>query len=289
MNRKSFLRYTGAGLLGAALAPAETWALGPVPKAKLSLQLYTIRDAIKADLEGSLKKVAAIGFRYVETAFWPENISLKKAAAAIKAAGLQVSSSHVELPFGDLQNAFTAVAAAFGSKKLIWHGWPEDKRYSTLEGTRELISMYNKTAAYAKSMGLKFGLHNHWWEYRNKVGGKPVYQWLLKETDPSIFFELDTYWIKVAGYDPAVIIQEFDKRAKFLHIKDGPAVWNDQLAVDNPDPMTAVGKGKQNIPAILKAAQHAEFLVVEMDKTAGDPFTAVKESYDYLHKLYSYS
>lgn len=289
MNRKSFLRYTGAGLLGAALAPAETWALGPAPKAKLSLQLYSIRDAIKADLEGSLKKVATIGFRYVETAFWPDNISLKKAATAIKAAGLNVSSSHVELPFGELQNAFTAVAAAFGSKKLIWHGWPEDKRYSTLEGTRELIGMYNKTATYAKSMGLQFGLHNHWWEFRNKVGGKPVYQWLLKETDPSIFFELDTYWIKVAGYEPATIIQEFDKRAKLLHLKDGPALWNDQLAVDNPDPMTAIGKGKQNIPAILKAARHADFLVVEMDKTAGDPFAVIKDSYDYLHNLYAYS
>jgi sugar phosphate isomerase/epimerase len=284
MNRQTFLRVTSAGLLGAALFPDELIAGSPAPKAKLSLQLYTVRNAIKEDLDGTLKKIADIGFKYVETAFWPPEISLKKAAAAIKAAGLKVSSCHVELPFGDEQLAFTKTAAAFGCKKLIWHGWPEDKRYSSLQGTRELIGLYNKAAAYAKSFGLEFGLHNHWWEYRNVVGGKPVYEWLLKETDPRIFFEIDTYWVKVAGFTPAEIIQKFGKRARFLHIKDGPAQWNDKLGKDDPDPMTAVGKGTQDMPAIINAARYAEFMVVEMDKTATDVYQAVKESFDYMVK-----
>jgi sugar phosphate isomerase/epimerase len=288
MDRQTFLRLASTGVIGATL-PGELLANFARPRAKLAIQLYTVRDAIKGDLEGTLERIADIGFKYVETAFWPKEISLKKAAAAIQGVGLKVSSCHVELPLGDHKDALTEAAAAFGCKNMIWHGWPEDKRYSTLEGTRELIDIYNKTAAYAKSLNLEFGLHNHWWEYRNVVGGKPVHEWLLKETDPSIFFEIDTYWVKVAGFTPAEVVKKFGNRARFLHMKDGPAQWNDKLGQDDPDPMTAVGKGTQDIPAIIHAAQYAEFLVVEMDKTATDVFTAVKDSYDYLHQRFNFS
>jgi sugar phosphate isomerase/epimerase len=89
--------------------------------------------------------------------------------------------------------------------------------------------------------------------------------------------------VKVAGQDPAAIVKKLGSRAQLLHIKDGPAKWDDNLPKDVPDPMTAVGKGTQNFPAIVKAADgNTEWMVVEMDKTAGDVFVALKESYDYL-------
>jgi sugar phosphate isomerase/epimerase len=106
---------------------------------------------------------------------------------------------------------------------------------------------------------------------------------LLEQLDKDIFFEMDTYWVKVAGQNPAAIIAKLGNRAKFLHIKDGPAVYNDQLAIDNPDPMTAVGKGTQNFPAIINAATgNPDWMVIEMDKTATDVFVALKESFDYM-------
>ena len=106
---------------------------------------------------------------------------------------------------------------------------------------------------------------------------------LLEELDKDIFFEIDTYWVKVAGHDPANIIQKFGDRVKFMHVKDGPAKYNDQLAIDNPDPMTPVGKGTQNFPAIFKAASSkCEYLVIEMDKTAMDVFDALKQSVDFM-------
>jgi sugar phosphate isomerase/epimerase len=101
--------------------------------------------------------------------------------------------------------------------------------------------------------------------------------------EPDIFFEIDTYWVKVAGHDPAKIVGEFGKRAPLLHIKDGPAIWNDSLPADNPDPMVAVGKGTQNFPAIVKAANgNTEFMVVEMDRVTTDVFDAIRDSYNYL-------
>ncbi|PHX73807.1 MAG: hypothetical protein CK547_06540 [Chitinophagaceae bacterium] len=89
--------------------------------------------------------------------------------------------------------------------------------------------------------------------------------------------------MKVAGQDPASIIKKLGSRVKLLHVKDGPATWNDNLPEDNPDPMTAIGKGTQNFKKIFKQLKDdAEWLVVEMDKTSTDVFQVLKESYDFM-------
>jgi sugar phosphate isomerase/epimerase len=285
IGRRNFLQLSGMGLIGSALTLPSDFIVEPYKwkPAKLSVQLYTVRDQIKSDIPGTLKKVKAIGFNYVETAFWPDGISVQKAAEYLKQAGLTVSSSHIEIPIGDKKQVMLESASAYNCKRMIWHGWPEDKRYSSLEGTLELVKIYNEAGKFARENGLLFGLHNHWWEYRNKVGGRYVYEVLLENLDKDIFFEVDTYWVKVAGQDPAAIVKKLGSRAQLLHIKDGPAKWNDNLPKDNPDPMTAVGKGTQNFPAIVQAADgNTEWMVVEMDKTSGDVFVALKESYDYL-------
>ena len=285
LNRRNFLQLSGMGLIGSALPLASNFSFEPYKwkPAKLSVQLYTVRDQIKTDIPGTLGKVKAIGFDHVETAFWPDGISVQKAAEYLKQAGLTVSSAHIEIPTGKNKQIMLDTAAAYNCKRMIWHGWPEDKRYSSLQGTMELVSIYNEAGKFAKENGLQFGLHNHWWEYRNKVGGRYVYEVLLENLDKDIFLEVDTYWVKVAGQDPAAIVKKLGSRAQLLHIKDGPAKWNDNLPKDNPDPMTAVGKGTQNFPAIVQAADgNTEWMVVEMDKTSGDVFVALKESYDWL-------
>ena len=269
--------------MGTMMTGMESCTSAEKTKAGISVQLYTIRDAIAKDAPGSLKRLYDMGFRNVETAFWPDGTDLQQAAGWIRNAGLKVSSCHVELPVGDQKQKMLELANVYGAKRMIWHGWPEDKRYSSLEGTKELAGIYNESFQFAADHGLEFGLHNHWWEFRNKVGGKYVYEILLEETDPRIFFEIDTYWVKVAGHEPSKTIDAFGNRVKLLHIKDGPAKWNDELAIDNPDPMTAVGKGTQDIPAILKASEkHVEWLVVEMDKTSTDVFQSLDESLQYL-------
>jgi len=290
LNRRDFIELSGLGLLGAALPFSSGFLMDPMKwkPAKLSVQLYTVRDQIKSDISGTLNRLRDLGYEHVETAFWPEGISLEMAAGYLQKAGLSVSSAHIEIPLGDKKQIMLDTAAAYRCKKMIWHGWPEDRRYSSLEGTMELVSIYNEAGRFARSQGLQFGLHNHWWEYRNQVGGRYVYEVLMENLDKEIFFEVDTYWVKVAGQDPAAIVKKMGSRAPLLHIKDGPAKWNDSLPKDNPDPMTAVGHGTQNFPAIVEAADgNTEWMVVEMDKTAGDVFVALKESYEYLisHKM----
>jgi sugar phosphate isomerase/epimerase len=286
--RRKFLQTAGLGILGAAVFPKQLFRGLKIPfstPAKIGLQLYTVRNEINQDITGTLHRVAEFGFEAVETAFWPEHVSVKQAGKYLKDAGLNVCSAHVDIPVGDKKAAMLEAAEAYKCTRMIWHGWPEDKRYSTMDGTKQLADIYNEANHFAKSNGLQFGLHNHWWEYRNRVDGRFVYQVLLERVEPDIFFEIDTYWVKVAGHDPAKIVGEFGKRAPLLHIKDGPAKWNDSLPADIPDPMVAVGKGTQNFPAIVQAANgNTEWMIVEMDKVATDVFTAIQDSYNYLIK-----
>jgi sugar phosphate isomerase/epimerase len=283
-NRREFLQLSGMALMAANM-PGFIKPIAMKDPAKLSVQLYSIRDQISKDIKTSLKKLADIGFKNVETAFWPKETTMLQAAGYLQKYGLQVSSCHIEIPIDKTtQQSMLDTASIFNCKKMIWHGWPEDKRYSSLEGTKELIKLYNTANQFAKDNGLQFGLHNHWWEYRNKVDGRLVYEILNEELDKDIFFEVDTYWVKVAGQNPAVIVEKLAERVKLMHIKDGPAVFSPKLIEDKPDPMTAVGKGTQNFPAIVKAGTHAEWLVIEMDTVAADAdvFELLKQSLEYM-------
>ena len=135
ITRAEFLNMTALTAFATTILPWETLSAKPISAepAKIGLQLYTVRDQIKEDIAGTLNKIAGFGFEAVETAFWPEGISVKQAGKYLKDAGLAVCSSHVELPVGEQKNKMLEIAETFNSKRMIWHGWPEDKRYSSLD------------------------------------------------------------------------------------------------------------------------------------------------------------
>lgn len=288
-NRREFIQMAGIGVLATTM---PDFLKIPVASGKhrVAVQLYTIREAIFKDFKGSLKQLADLGFKNVETAFWPRSISEETAANTLKELGLNVTSCHVEKPTKDNINALVKTARAYNCENLIWHGWPEDKRYSSLEGTKELVNLYKESNKLTKDNGLHFGLHNHWWEYRNHVGGKLVYEVLNEELDDDIFFETDVYWVKVAGQDPASILKKLKNRVRFIHIKDGPAIFNEKLIKDDPDPMSPVGQGTLDIPSIINAcSDNVQWMVIELDKSAIDPYDALKQSRDYLSTFKSVS
>lgn len=259
---------------------------------KISCQLYTFRNQLSEDLPGTLQKVADTGLKFVETFNFSEELSLQVGTSSsdptslskmLKDVGLSVSSMHSEIPVGDDKEKALRLAEAYDCKKVIWHGWPEDKRYQTLDGIKELADIYNEANQFLKTNGLEFGLHNHWWEMRLDESGSYPLQSLLEYTDDDIFLELDTYWVKTAQRDPAEIIKKYGKRVQFMHIKDGPAPWREDLASQPHEPMVALGKGIQDFEAINKACgDDPKWFVIELDECATDVFEAVKESVEYL-------
>jgi sugar phosphate isomerase/epimerase len=250
----------------------------------IGLQMYTIRDAAEKDYRGTIEKVSRIGFKGVESAFLPDGITIREAGEYYRDYGLKVFAAHVELPLDEARKQeMLEIATAFDCKRMIWHGWPEDGRYKSEKGIQKLVEIYESSYEFAKMNGLTFGIHNHWWEYEKQASGRYPFEILLNKLNREIFFEIDTYWVKVAGHDPAEIIMKFGNRAPLIHIKDGPAKYSEALDEDIPDPMVALGTGAMDIPAIASAGRNTvEWMIVELDVVREDVFKAIQDSYNYL-------
>ncbi len=242
----------------------------------IAVQLYTVRDALSQDYESVIRKIAAAGYQGVEPAGFP-GTTPQAAADLFKELGLQVPSLHSAMPLGDDRDSVLETARILGVKYLICPHIPAEQ-FATVEGTIAACNRLNDANEITRDAGMTLLYHNHWWEYE-PLGTTYPYKVMVEHLDPTIGFEVDTYWVKTGGLNPVDVINELGTRAPLLHIKDGPAVKG--------EPMVAVGEGSMDFPPILAAAKSAEWLIVELDQCATDMVTAVEKSYANLEKLAS--
>ncbi len=239
---------------------------------RLSVQLYSLREEAKGGLAPVLERLGRIGYAGVEPAGLGD-LSPEEFKRCVANAGMEVSSGHVALP---KPNAVTEVLdqhEAIGNKDLVVAMLPAE-RFSDADGVRVCADRLNAFSDQARARGMAVGYHNHWWEFANRIGNQTAHSLLFRLVDDSVFAEVDTYWAKVGGVDPARIVADLGTRARLLHIKDGPA--------DNADsPMTAVGDGVIDVAAIAKVSR-AKWHIVELDRCATDMFTAIEKSHAYL-------
>jgi sugar phosphate isomerase/epimerase len=237
----------------------------------IALQLYSVREYAQESFEVAVRRVAAMGYAGVEPAGFP-GTTPEAAGALFRELGLEVCSAHTALPLGDRQTEVLSAMEAIGCTRIISGLGPD--AFNSLDGTKRTCDLFNQAAAVARAHGMTLGYHNHWWEYM-LVEGQYPYRLMLDRLDPDIFFEIDTYWVQTAGVGVSTVISEMGSRAPLLHIKDGPAVQS--------EPMTAVGDGVMDFPAILETAGSVpEWLIVELDRCATDMMVAVERSANYL-------
>jgi sugar phosphate isomerase/epimerase len=237
--------------------------------------LYSLREAAQQGYEAVVRRVAAMGYEGVEPAGFP-GTTAQAAGKLFKELGLAVPSAHIFPPptSAKLQEALDTLAAI--DCKRIVSGFGPDQ-FKSVDATKHSCDVLNEAYRGATAHGIAFAVHNHWWEYEQVEGCYP-YELMLELLDPAIQFEVDTYWVKTAGMDPAAVVKQLGKRATLLHIKDGPA--------NKQDPMQAIGEGVVDFPAVLEAgAGNAEWLIVELDRCATDMYEAVEKSVKYLKKI----
>jgi sugar phosphate isomerase/epimerase len=240
--------------------------------APLAVQLYSLRDALAGDFAGIIRKVAAMGYAGVETAGFLGS-TLQEAVRLFRELNLTVPSAHLPLPMGAQRNEVLEIAQTLGATSIV-SGGVGSERFATLDSIKKVCDDFNEAHAAASANGLRFAIHNHWWEFEPVQGVRP-YHLMLERLDPAVVWEIDTYWVQTAGLNPVDVLRELGNRAPLLHIKDGPA-RKDQ-------PMVAVGQGTMDFRAIIPAhADHTEWLVVELDHCATDMLEAVAHSYRYL-------
>jgi sugar phosphate isomerase/epimerase len=242
--------------------------------APISLQLYTVRDALQEDFVGTIQKIADMGYVGVEP-YGGMPVAAAEAAQILRDNGLTIHSAHLGLPESDNAAGILDAAAAYGIQRIIVPWLPPDL-FKTADSIKAVCDRLNAAQRLISADGYTLGYHNHHFEFMNTDAGVAAYHIMLEHLDPQIFFELDTYWIQVGGHDPAEVVMAFGNRAPLLHIKDGPA--------DKPESdMTAVGAGDVDIKGVVIAGEgSAEWLIVELDRCATDMMTAVADSYRYL-------
>jgi sugar phosphate isomerase/epimerase len=245
----------------------------PAVRAPISIQLYTLREQAQADLGGVIARLGRIGYHGVEPAglHGMDPVEFRK---RVEDAGMRVSSAHI--PFPDAEHAQEIFDAhqPLGCRDLVVAFLPED-RFADAEAVAETAKALNRAGQRARARGLRLGYHNHWWEFRRRIDGRSAHAALFEQLDPEIFAEVDLYWAKSGGADPTQTLRELRERARFVHVKDGPA--------DDPAaPMTAVGEGTLDFHAALRANPRVEWHVVELDRCTTDMFEAVERSYRYL-------
>ena len=226
----------------------------------VAVQLYSLREALAQDLEGTIRSVADIGYVGVEP-YGGMPGEPGGVASLFRELGLQVCSSHVPYP------------EAFELERICIAFMPPSE-FETVESIKRTCERLNQAGAFAAANGLSLGYHNHWWEFK-QLNGCATLDLMLNELDDDVFLQIDTYWAQVGGLDAVEVVERVGARAPLIHLKDG--------SLDKDDDMTAVGGGEMDVPGIIQAtAETAEWHIVELDRCATDMLGAVRDSYTYL-------
>lgn len=253
------------------------------PKKDIALQLYSLRDDIKTDYAGTIKKAGAMGFTAVEAAGYDNGKFYGKSPeefkADIEAAGMKAISSHTtrtlsekELASKDFSESLKwwdeAIKAhkAAGMKYIVapWMNVPK-----TLKDLQTYCEYYNEIGKKCKENGMSFGYHNHAHEFQT-VEDKVMYDYMLENTNPEyVFFQMDVYWVVRGQQSPVDYFNKYKGRFALLHIKD-----NKELGQS----------GMVGFDAIFKNTDAAgvKHLIVEVEKYNFTPEESVKQSLDYL-------
>ncbi|WP_427888099.1 sugar phosphate isomerase/epimerase family protein [Kribbella sp. GL6] len=241
-----------------------------VAKDHLSLQLYTVRGKLEEDFDGTLARIAEIGYTKVEpfgvTAF------ADRLAEALPKHGLSAPTTHAGLLREDSAPIYAA-AQRLGITTVI-DPHTDPARWQTADGIKEIADGLNKAAAEAADHGITVGYHNHQFELEAKIGGAHGLEILADSLADNVILEVDTYWAAVGGADVPALLKKFGERVTAIHVKDGDGTLNNKAQV-------AVGDGTIAVRDILAAAPQA-LRVVELDDFTGEIFDAVEGSYAFL-------
>jgi sugar phosphate isomerase/epimerase len=280
-SRREFLQATSlAAALGAAGRTAQLKTLG--------VQLYTVRTVLPQKPEETLNAIRAIGYQEVEATYagldtlWP----------VLQASGLKPVSIHLDSKLvtqgniDDLSPIFDKLKQR-GFQYAVFPYLPEPER-GGIDVIKAISEKFNRAGEKCRAAGMSFCYHNHAFEFATEKGAT-LFQVMLDNTDKKLVaYEVDVFWVSVAGLDPVQMIQKLSDRVLLLHLKDKaegtPVMYKESV------PRTAfkeVGNGVVDWPKVLRAAAAAKVAhyFVEQDQTPGDPVDSLRQSFGYLSKL----
>lgn len=279
INRRTFLQQTAGASMGALALAKMPAVYATIRKLeKVGVQLYTVRSEMGKDFEGSLKKIAEIGYKEVEFAGY-YNRTPQQIKEILTRYGLTAPSAHVPLKMVQSEMDKAIADAQIVGHKLLVCPYLEAKDRATIDDYKRHAAAFNRAGEACRKAGIEFGYHNHDFEFLTLNGQMPL-DVLLAETDKNLVkLELDVYWIKKGKQDALAYFKKYPGRFVALHVKDMDATERGHF--------TEVGKGVINFKEIFAQSGPAgvKYFIVEQDQTPGSPFDSLKISFDYLKQL----
>lgn len=240
-------------------------------KQKYGLQLYSVRDSMKVDFEGTIKKVAEMGYSYVEFAGFFGRTA-EEVKALLEECGLGVCGSHSSID--DLQpetiEETILYHKAIGNENYILPSIP----CNTEERLEESLRIINSAQPMLNAAGIRLSFHNHSREFESTLWGTTVYSQLELRTN--IDFQLDTYWAWNANTDPVLVMERLGDRISTIHLKDGFMGGKGKPLGEGEAPVAAVRE---------KAIEMGVIMVVESETLDPSGFDEAQRCMDYLKSL----
>lgn len=253
-----------------------------------SIQLFTVREALEADLDGTLAELASRGFTAAEPYDFVHRA--EPLAAALKAHGIAAPTGHAFLASTSFVNpdgstttrpvpapeAVFDAADALGMTTVI-EPYTDPALWQSHEHIADIARQLNAAAEIGAARGIRVGYHNHAHELESSFDGKTGLEVLAELLDPRVVLEVDLYWVARAGVDSPALLRTLGDRVVAVHVKDG-TLDPEAVAAYPPADQVPAGQGVVPLAEALAAASALEVAIVEFDHFDGDLFAAVEES-----------
>jgi sugar phosphate isomerase/epimerase len=292
-SRRTFLGALTAGV-GTAAFGSRSWleAAGLAPEVKtalgapVGLQLYSLREYAPKDLPGTLARLRALGIVEVESAgLYDRDVAAVR--AAFDKAGLKCNGSHIGYDAWQ-KDAAAAVKEAKGlGARFATVAWIKGEKEFSREDALRAAEVFNAAGKACAAEGVKFCYHCHGYEFVPSTEGT-LFDTIVKNTDPKLVsFEIDVFWAKAGGADPATLIASLPGRVPLLHVKDmkkGLSLPPGSSSADNTNNVV-VGTGQIDWPAVFRAAKASGGEIYYIEDESPAVWDQLPKSIAYLSAL----
>lgn len=297
ISRRKFIQNSALTLAGATLL-SNCGFSSEKGKTLTGVQLYSVRDDMKKDPLSTLKQVADMGYRHVEHANYVDRkfygYSAKEFKKVLDDLGLNMPSGHTVLKgehwdeskkdFTDLWK-YTVEDAAVLKQEFVISPWLDESWRKDMDTLKKYMDVFNKSGELCKKSGMKFGYHNHDFEFRENLGDVTVYDAILQNTDPELVIQqLDIGNMYSGGGRALDVIKKYPGRFQSLHVKDEIATPGSEHGYES----AVLGTGIVDVKKVLEESVRtggAIHLIIEQESYQGKtPLESIKENLRIMKK-----
>ena len=297
-SRRTFLKEGALAVAGTTFLTKSLFAMAN-PNEMMGIQLYSVRDDMSKDPLGTLKKLSGIGYKYVEHASYHDRKFYGSSAAEFKKIlgdlGMQMPSGHTVMgakhwdaaknDFSDSWKYLVEDAATVGQKYVISPSLEPESR-KTLDDLKGFLYVFNKSGELCKKSGMRFGYHNHAFEFSEKFGNETIFDIILKNTDPNLVVQqLDIGNLYNGGAKAIDVVRQWPGRFVSMHVKD------EILSKENKEEKyesTILGAGIVGTKAVIdlgrKSGGTVEFIIEQESYQGKTPIACAKEDFEIMKK-----